>query len=332
MTKSVQISYKTIFFITGFLGLLWALYLIRDVIILLFVAIIFMSALAPIVELLQKIKIPKSLAIAITYIFVLAVIGLLISFVVTPLADQTANLAKNLPATLGNLLPENGIVDKSVLQQELGNFSKNALEFSFTIFSNFLAFISVAVLTFYLLLEREKLNKLISQYFIGRELRVKRITRQIEEKLGAWLRGQIVLSLIIGAVAYLGLTFLSIPYALPLAILAGLMEVVPVIGPIISAIPAILIAYLSSPFLAVIVGVQYFVIQQLENHLIVPQVMKKAVGLNPLIVILAVAIGGRLLGVAGALLAVPITVVIQIITEDLITTEGEEAEKKTVNN
>lgn len=318
MTKSVQISYKTIFFIAGFLALLWALYLIRDVIILLFVAIIFMSALSPIVEMLQKIKIPKSLAIAITYVFVLAVIGLLISFVVTPLADQTANLAKNLPAYLGNLLPENGMVDKSVLQQELGNFSKNALEFSFAIFSNFLGFISVAVLTFYLLLERQNLDKLISQFFIGREVRVKRISRQIEEKLGAWMRGQIVLSLIIGAAAYLGLTFLQIPYALPLAILAGLMEVVPVIGPIISAIPAILIAYLSSPFLAAIVGVQYFIIQQLENHLIVPQVMKKAVGLNPLIVILAVAIGGRLLGIAGALLAVPITVVIQIITEDVL--------------
>jgi predicted PurR-regulated permease PerM len=135
------------------------------------------------------------------------------------------------------------------------------------------------------------------------------------------MRGQLALSFIIGGAAYLGLSILSVPYALPLAILAGIMEVVPVIGPIVSAIPAILIAYLISPFLALMVALIYFVIQQLENHLIVPQVMNKAVGLNPLVVILAIAIGGRLLGISGALLAVPITVVIQIITEDILNNE-----------
>lgn len=318
--QKVDISHKTIFFITGFFALLWALYLIKDVIILLFIAIIFMSALSPVVEALEKIKIPKSLAIALIYIAVVALVGVLISFVVTPLLDQTANLITNLPQFMSRLLPENGVVDKSVLQQELGNVSKNALEFTLTIFSNVLGFISIAVLTFYLLLERENLDKLVSQFFTDKE-RVLKITQKIEEKLGAWMRGQIALSLIIGLAAYIGLTILGIPYALPLAILAGLMEVVPVIGPIISAIPAILIAYLISPFLALLVGVVYFVIQQLENHLIVPQVMNRAVGLNPLVVILAVAIGGRLLGISGALLAVPITVVAQIITESVLNKE-----------
>ncbi len=135
------------------------------------------------------------------------------------------------------------------------------------------------------------------------------------------MRGQIVLSLIIGLGSFIALTILQIPYALPLAILTGFMEVVPVIGPIISAIPAILLGYLVSPILALWVALAYFIIQQLENHLIVPQVMKHAVGLNPLVVILAVAVGGRLLGISGALLAVPITVVIQIITEEVLREE-----------
>lgn len=322
ITHKIDISHKTIFFITGFFALVWALYLIRDVIILLFIAIIFMSALSPIVASLEKLKVPKALAIAITYIFVIAILAVVVAFVVTPLVNQTANLIANLPGFLNNLLPASGPIDRTVLQQELGNVSKNALEVTLAIFNNFLGFISIAVLTFYLLLERENLDKLLSQFFINKDERIRGITRKIEEKLGAWMRGQIVLSVIIGTAAYIGLTILSVPYALPLAILAGIMEVIPVIGPIISAIPAVLIAYMVSPFLAGVVAILYFIIQQLENHLVVPQVMNKAVGLNPLVVILAVAIGGRLLGVSGALLAVPITVVAQIITQDILREEN----------
>lgn len=331
-SHKIDISHKTIFFLTAFLALLWALVLIRDVIILIFIAVIFMSALSPIVTRLEKLKIPRSLAIAIIYVGIISLAAALITFVVTPFAEETTNLVTNLPQYLTTLLPETGFIDRSILQQEFGNFSKNALEVSVTIFNNFLALISVAVLTFYLLLERENLDKLIAQFFIGKEERIKRTTKRIEEKLGAWMRGQISLTLIIGTTSYIGLSLLGVPYALPLAILAGVLEIVPVIGPIISAIPAVMIAFLISPLTAGLVALMYFIIQQLENHLIVPQVMKKAVGLNPLIVIIAVAIGGRLLGISGALLAVPITVVAQIITEDLINAEEvKKAEDKIIN-
>jgi predicted PurR-regulated permease PerM len=312
----VDISYKTILFIAGFAALVWALSQIIEVIVLLFIAIILMSALSPIVEYLEKVKLPSALAIGVVYLLVIAVIAGLISLIVTPLIDQTSHLFETLPQLSESLAPLG--VDQSLIKSELNDFSKNALSFTLAIFSNFIALISVLVLTFYLLLERGRVDELISQFFIGREERVRKITNRVEDKLGAWMRGQIALSLIIGVMAYVVLFALQIPYALPLAILAGLFEVVPTIGPIISSLPAILVAYFVSPFLAVIVGISFFVIQQLENHIIVPQVMKKAVGLNPLIVILAVAIGGKLLGIAGALLAVPITVVIQIITEDVL--------------
>lgn len=323
MNRSVDISYKTIFFIAGFLALIWALFLIKEVIILLFIAIIFMSALSPIIDKLESWKIPKALAIAFSYVVIFGILAILISIVITPLIDQTSNLITNLPQTLDKLFPQGGPIDKSVVANELGNISRNALGFSLAIFGNFIAFISVAVLTFYLLLERERLDQLINQFFIGqREEKVKRITRQIEVKLGAWLRGQLILSFIIGGAVFLVLFLLNVPYAVPLAILAGIMEVVPIIGPIISAIPAVLIAYIISPILALIVAIAFFIIQQLENHIIVPQVMKKAVGLNPLIVILAVSIGGKLLGISGALLAVPIAVVVQIITEGVLREEN----------
>lgn len=314
MNKRIDISHKTVFFITGFLALLWALYQIREVIILLFIAIIFMSAFAPLVEKLEKMKVPKALAVAAIYVLVIALIAGLISLVIRPLVEQTNSLITALPKTVERTLPPG--VDRAVIQQELTNFSRGAFSVTLTIFNEVVALISIAVLTFYLLLERDKLDDLVAQFFIGREDKVKRAVRRIEEKLGAWLRGQVALSLIIGVTAYVALSILNVPYALPLAIVAGILEVIPVIGPIISALPAVLIAYMTSPVLALMVVVAFFVIQQLENHVVVPQVMKKAVGLNPLIVILAVAIGGKLLGIAGALLAVPIAVVLQIILEE----------------
>ncbi len=322
MIRRVDISHKTIFFITGFLALLWALFQIRDVIVLLFVAIIFMSALAPVVEYLQKLRFPKTLAITISYLVILSIIVGLISLVTIPIIEQTSNLLQALPANIQQLLPEEGPINKSLIQDQLKDFSRNALDFTLTIFNNFIAFISVAVLTFYLLIERDRLDNLVAQFFVGREDKARQVVRKIEDKLGAWLRGQIALSLIIGVLVYLVLFIFGVPYALPLAILAGLLEVVPVIGPIISAIPAIVVAYTISPLLALFIAISFFVIQQLENNLIVPQVMKKAVGINPLIVILGVSVGGKLLGIAGALLAVPITVVAQIITEDILREEN----------
>ncbi len=323
MIRRIDISHKTIFFITGFIALLWALYQIREVIILLFISLILMSALHPLVMNLVRFKIPKGLAIALIYIVIVVIFGGLLSLVVTPLVEQTTNLTQVLPHTLDQLFPGGGI-DKSVIQEQLNAFSKNAVTVGFEVFNNFLALVSVAVITFYLLLERERLDDLIGQFFIGREGRVKHIVERIEDKLGSWLRGQLVLSLVIGVSAYIALLLLNVPYALPLAILAGFMEVVPVIGPIISVIPAVLVAYIVSPVLALGVIIAYLIIQQAEAHFVVPQVMKKAVGLNPLIVILTVSIGGKLLGIAGALLAVPITVVIQILIEDILKDETRE--------
>lgn len=313
----VDISYKTILFIAAFIASLWVLFLIREVIILLFVAVIFMSALSPIVTYLERFKIPRALSIASTYIIVVTLLVGLFSLMITPLVEQTVKLAQTLPTTLGNIFPQ-GWVNQSVIQDQVAGFSKNAFSIGLIILDNFIALISVAVLAFYLLLDRDKLDKLVTQFLPQHEVRISLVSKKIEERLGGWVRGQVALSVIIGTITYIVLLILGIPYALPLAIFAGLMEVVPVIGPIISAVPAVLIAYAISPLLALFVVGAYFIIQQLENHVIVPQVMKKAVGLNPLIVIVAVAVGGKLLGIAGALLAVPVAVVIQIITEDIL--------------
>lgn len=295
----------------------WILYQIIDLILLLFVAMIFMSALSPIVQKLTRLKLPKALGILLIYILILGILGSLLTASFTPLINETTKLALTLPPTVAELLRV-GNFDQSLLQSQFTNISKNIFSFTKTIFDNFITLIFLVVLSFYLLLERENLEKRISQLFLNHESRVMKLLIEIEEKLGSWLRGQLVLSIIIGVLVYLGLHILQIPFALSLAILAGFLEVVPVIGPIISSIPAIILGLTISPVLAVGIAAMYFVIQQFESHIMVPQIMGKAVGLNPLVVILAIAVGGRLLGIFGALLAVPITVVIQVIFLDVL--------------
>lgn len=317
MPRKIDISHKTVIFITSFILGLWAIYLIRDLLIILFVAIILMSALEPLVNFFTKLKLPRALGIAITYIIIIIIIVAILATVLPPLIEQSSKLIITLPPLLSQIFNITHI-DKAVFQSQLTSLSVNAFSITLSVLDNFLTIIFLLVTTFYLLLERNNLEDRIANLFVGNESRTRKLIIHIQEKLGSWLRGQMLLSVIIGVLSYIGLVVLNIPYALPLSLMAGIMEVIPVIGPIISSLPAILVAATISPVLALIVAAMYFVIQQMENHLIVPQVMKKAVGLNPLVVILTIAVGSRLLGLSGALLAVPFAAVLQILVTEII--------------
>ena len=140
--------------------------------------------------------------------------------------------------------------------------------------------------------------------------------RRLKAKLGSWLRGQLLLMLIIGVLVYIGLKLLGAEYALVLALWAGLTEIIPYVGPILGAIPAIFLAFSDSPLQALLVAALYLVVQQLENNLIVPMVMKRTVGLNPVVSIVAIAIGAKLGGVIGAVLAIPLVVSLGVFLSD----------------
>lgn len=315
MTRRIDISSKTVIFIAAFGILLWILFHILDIILLFFVAFILMSALAPLVHHLRRIGVPRILAVLLVFFLTLgAIIGLLTAGL-SPLLSQTSNLVQRLGDALSSLLRTN-IIDQSVIQQQMSNFSSQLLGLTVDFFKNLISWVSVLVVTIYMLLDREKMEDYAASFFGKRQEQIKILLNKIEDKLGSWLRGQAVLSAVVGVLVYIGLVVLRVEFALPLAIIAGLLEVVPVIGPIVSAIPAILIGFTVSPLFATLIGGLYLAVQQLESHVIVPQLMKRAVGLNPLLVILAVSVGGRLLGIAGALLAVPIAVVIQLIVQE----------------
>ncbi len=318
MVNKVEVSHKTILFTVLFLASLWIIFQIRDILLILFVAFILTSAISPIIDKLEKKHITRPLAILIIYIFGLAIIATIVTLVMPPLINETVRLASRLPEFINSIFPQSQI-DFDTIFRQIIPVGTGVVRFSVGIFSNVLSIITLLVITFYFLLERKKLEGYLTD-FIGNEAgkRIYTIVSEIEMKLGAWVRGEFTLMTIIGLTSYLGLTILKVDYALPLAIFAGFLEIVPIIGPIISAIPAVLVAFATSPGLALVVAALYTLIQQLENSFIVPTVMKKAVGLPPLVTILALMIGGRLAGVGGAMLSVPIVLVLQVVAGNLL--------------
>lgn len=323
MSKKIEISHRTIIFTVLFLVFLGLLWQIRQIIIGLFVSLILMAAINPTIDKMEKLKIPRVLGIIFIYILILAVIGLVIAGVIPPLVDQTSTLINKAPAFIENLgIPA---VDPRIIEiqfQQLGSIPANLVKISVTIFTNLVAIFALLVITFYLLLERKNLNRYLHILFGGDgEKKAGRFIDQVEKKLGGWVRAELTLMLIVGLMCYLGLRLLGIDFALPLALLAGIFEIIPNIGPVLSAIPAVLTGLVISPLMGLAVAALYFLVQQLENTFIVPQVMSKEAGVNPLVTILSLAIGFKIGGITGAILAIPFVLLIQIIASEVLVSE-----------
>lgn len=313
MPRTIEISHRTILFILGVLVGGWLLLQIRDILYLIFISFILTTALRPVVDSLSARKVPRPLAIFLIYFLVVGIIAGIIGSVIPQIVSQSSHLAEVLPRVTKQILPSINIDPRSFSDQ-LAPITQNILQFGVQIFNNVITVVTVFVFTFYFLLGRNHLERTISQFFTKEQTKeIVEIVTKVEDKLGAWARGQSILMLIIGLATYVGLTLLRVDFALPLAVLAGLLEMVPMVGPIISAVPAILTALTVSPLLGLSVAALYFVIQQLENHLIVPQVMQRSVGLSPVLIIVAFMIGGKFEGAVGAILAVPAILVAQVI-------------------
>ena len=177
--------------------------------------------------------------------------------------------------------------------------------------------LTVAIFSFYLLLVRDKLDSNI-EFLFGKEKSksISSLINTLEVRLGGWARGQLFLMLTIGVLSYIGLLVLGIPYALPLAILAGIFEIVPYIGPIIAAVPAIILAFSISPFLGFAVIGLTILIQQIENYLLVPKIMEKSTGVSPVIILISLAVGYRLAGVSGMIISIPVVIIIQTLIQE----------------
>jgi len=319
MPEKIEISHRTIIFTVLFLIFLWFLFQIRQILIALFVSVVLMAALNPLVDRLERFKFPRVFAILFIYFFIFAVFGVILAGVIPPLIDQTATLISNLPRYAQILrLPE---IDQDVITaqiSQLGSLPANIVKITVSVFSNLIAIFALMVITFYLLLERKNLDRYLLVLFgPGREKQAEKFVDEVERKLGGWVRAQAILMMIVGIVTYLGLRLLGIDFALPLALLAGVLEIVPNIGPILSTVPAFLSGLAISPMMGLAVLALYFLIQQVGNAFIVPQVMMKEVGVNPLVTIISLVIGFKLAGIVGAVLAIPVVLLIQITASEV---------------
>lgn len=315
--KKVEISHRTVVFTVVFLISLWFLYFIRDLILQLFLALLIMAILNPLVSKLSKYKIPRAVSVFVSYvIFIGAIVGV-IAGIAPPLIEQSSSFVNNLPKYLSSLGVTAYLGEQAVSNfvAQLGSLPGQVARFTVSLFSNILSVITVLLFAFYMLLAREKLDDQLSYLFgDARKKKIGALVDRLEEQLGGWARGQLTLMLMVGVSTYVGLRLLGIPYSLPLAILAGLLEIVPYIGPIISAIPAVIIGFGISSIIGVAVTTLAFLIQQVENYVFVPKVMEKSVGVNPVITLLALTIGFRIAGIVGVIISVPVVITIRVLT------------------
>jgi len=327
----IEISHRTIVFTVLFLFFLWFLYQIRHILVILFVGVIFMAALNPLVERLEKLKIPRGISALLVYLIIFSFIGLILAGVIPPLVSQTSTLISRLPSyyeSFGFWGIDSNIINSQInyLLERLGSISVDLIKMTIGLLGNFIIIFTLIFVSFYLLLERKYLNEYLNKLFGSADKKVGKIINKIEKRLGEWVRAQIALMIIVGIMSYIGLRLLGVDFALPLALLAGALEIVPNIGPVLSAIPAILAGLVISPLMGLAVLALYFLVQQLENHIIVPQIMKREVGVNPLVTILALVAGFKIGGVVGAVLAIPFIILIETVLKEIfLSKETQEA-------
>lgn len=325
----LDVSLLTVLKIIGSLLFVYFLFLIRDVIVLLMISFILAAALEPAVDKLQKkLKFPRWLGAISIYSLFIAVIYIFISIVAPILSEQAKAIISNKDDYIGDIqstissFPQSyqdpirnfiSEIPTEIKSWQVGGISHRVSG----VFSGISSFFVVLVISAYVLSLKNGMKQTISAFVPENRRKIfTKIFGDITRKVSLWFRGQMLLSLTVGIVTYIGLSIMHVPYALVLAMVAAFTELIPIVGPILGAIPAVLIALFVSPLMALIVGLFYVFVQQLENHILVPQVMKKAVGLNPIIIISSMLIGAKLLGILGIIIAVPVASAISVIIKE----------------
>ncbi len=334
MNRTIEISSGTIFRTVLILLLLWFLFMIRDIILLIFLALIIVAAIDPIVDWFQKKKVPRTLTTMVIYILFLSIIGLTVSLLVPPITTEIQSLGQNFPQlmekvsgyfrgvrefTVSHNLQKNVSDFFSNIAGQLSQTGSNIFSGTISIIGGFFELIVVLSIAFYMSVQ----EKGIKQFFASimpeehREY-VSGLVDRIQFKMGRWLQGQLLLMFLIFVLDYAGLLLIGAPYALVLALIAGLLEIIPYIGPIISAVVAVAISFLHGPVTGLLVLGLFVLVQQLEGYVLTPLIMKRAVGLNPVVVIVALLIGAKLAGVMGIIVSVPVATVLGEIVNDLV--------------
>jgi predicted PurR-regulated permease PerM len=341
-------AWRTVVLVTAIVAGTWLIIALQSIVVRVLLATIIAAGMAPILDQIAapeggtprgRWRPPRAVTVLTIYAATLGVFALVMTIVVPPVARDVRDLAPRLPdigrewvtATLA-LFQDVPLLAGIDIEHSLGQVVDQLLQQVATLVGQVLSLVRFAVgflttaldgvfvliLALYLTADAKR----IKAWLIGfvpptHQARASRIVGHVGTRFGGWLRGQLLLSAIIGVVVLVGLLLLGVPYAFLLALVAAIGEAIPIVGPILSAIPAVLVGLTQSPTTGMLVLALYVVVQQLENHLIVPLVMRSAVEIHPLAIMLALLAGSQLMGVTGAILSVPVAAAVAVILDEL---------------
>jgi len=342
-----QVVLATIFVVCVFL-MFWLLYRLRMVLFLFFVAMVVGTAIRPAVEWLHRRGVSRATGIIIIYILSAALVTGFIAMIFPLLADQAAAISKSLPEyyssfrtaliNSGNRLLQNIgwripsqmslLIRQDPNTEEMLSQVEQTLLYTNLIVRGILGILAIFLLAYYWTQERNFIFRALLRVVPPQRRKNLREFLQIAEtKLGGYIRGQGLLCVAVGLAAFIAYLLIGLPFTLVLAIFAGVMEMVPIFGPALGAIPALLVALSLDPSKAVWVVVATGIIQMLENAVLVPRIMKHSLGVNPIIVLLSLIAFGSVFGFMGAILALPLAAVIQVLVSRVVLTAAESARR-----
>jgi len=299
-------------------------YIAIDAIIVVFLSLILSSALEPVINILKKKRIPRILSVLFIYLLVLTAVGIFLVSIVPIVVSETTNLItsfENLDPQFNTYLGQEVFEEiKSTIFEStnlLLSSGGSIISFLASLLGGITVVLATGVITFYILINEDGVINLIKSVVPAtHEHGLIRFWLRVRKKLGRWLQGQILLSFIIGLTTFIVLKVLGVHYALILAIVAGLFEIVPIAGPIFAGALAVAVALTQSTNLAFMTFIAFLIIQQFENHALVPLLTKKLININPVVVIVALMAGSSIGGIIGMILAIPLIVLFQELVED----------------
>jgi predicted PurR-regulated permease PerM len=314
------------------IGLLfWLLWTIKDLILIILTSIIIASAVNPAANFFAKRRIPRVISVLAVYFLVIFFFVILFVIFLPPLVDDFQDLSRTIPGYLENLSSDqlsnipgfNALISNvtetgltaDLVDKITGTFSGTTIGFLgavSSIFGGLLSFILIIVLSFYLAVQEDGVKNFLKIVTpADQEKYILDLWKRSQTKIGFWMQGQLLLATFIGVITYLGLSILGVSNALFLSLIAAVFELIPIFGPILSAVPAVLFAFGDGGLtLALIVVAFYIILQQFESQLIQPLVVKKIVGIPALVAIIALIIGAQIAGFLGILISVPVTAIV----------------------
>ncbi len=352
---NIQITVGGIIKILAVLLGAYLLFLIKDIVLVVITAVVFASAIEPLTKIAVK-RMPRPIAVMVIYAGLISLlVGIFYVFVPVllkdvsdflnkvpqyvdsvslwnPLQSSDVEQSKMVAQSLSNGINQGGQVIHDItsnssfsirgvvegINNTLSNASFGFIQTISSVFGGVLSFILIIVLSFYLSIQEngvEKFLRIVTP--LERETYVIDLWKRVKVKIGLWMQGQLLLGLLVGVFVYVGLLILGVRNALLFAVFAGVLELIPLFGPIIAAIPAIITGYVDGgATTGIFVLGFYVIIHQLENHLIYPLVVTKIVGVPPILVILSLIVGGKLAGFLGIILSIPVsTLLIECIND-----------------